>query len=438
MNRPGRRVAWEPATACRVRAWLAAALAAASVSGPGRVAGAEWLLEPAMSSRLEYTDNYGLTPVNPQATWVGSAGVDLAVSRNTETLRLRAGTSLYYSYYSNRVLQPAQQGYPSVFFNGEYRQPRATYGLALRFQREPAVTSELATTGVALPQSAVRDTWTVAPSWSYSATARLGFSASYLLTDASFQDSPQQGLFDYTNQALSAGASYRLTEYDTVSVTATASRYETNPETRESDTTSAQLAWSRAVSETLLASVSYGVSDTRTTIFQNVVFCPAPLILCQLGFVPLETARASAEVRSRSPIWSASLSKQLSAATSLLAQLRSDRYASATGFLTKSETASIALSHAMSARLNASIGASYVDADTGGTSVAQGIPVLSPQGTRYLAVEPGLTWQVLPELSLTAGARHARLENRANSSTATANTAFVGLRYAWPRSRIRW
>src|SRR5262249_54794625 len=155
-----------------------------------------------------------------------------------ETLRMRLGTSLYYSYYGNRSLQPAEQGYPGAYFLASYKQPRTEYTLNMRYQRENAVTSEVATTGVVLPLQAIRDTWTIAPAMSWSATERLSFSLSYALTDASFRDDPQPGLFNYTNQSLSAGTSYLFSARDSVSVSATANRYETDPRTRQSDTAS--------------------------------------------------------------------------------------------------------------------------------------------------------------------------------------------------------
>ncbi len=59
--------------------------------------------------------------------------------------------------------------------------------------------------------------------------------------------------------------------------------------------------------------------------------------------------------------------------------------------------------------------------------------MLSLDATNYLTLEPSLSWRVTPDLSLSAGLRYTLSETKAIRADAEAKSAYVLLRYAWPK-----
>ena len=387
---------------------------------------AEWSIEPSVSVREEYNDNIRLTTLPHKSVWGTSLTPAVNFSSKTEISEITGGARLNFYRYSG---EPNLDSNDQIFsLLSKYKTERNTFGLNGSYVRDSTLASELISTGVVQARKQ-RGNLTLNPSWTTFASERTWFTLDYQLSRVKYDDAAAAGLIDYNNQTASVSAVHRLSQQDQLSGTIYYSKYETSPANFKSNTTGLRLGITHDFSETFNGSLTLGTRSTLSKSQQNALVCPAPVFLCQFGFVPFEVVPFTTETRSRGYTLNASLNKQFET-TTLSGQISREANPSANGALVQADRIGLSVANKFAPTLTGSVDASIYRSRYIGN-------IITSSNSRYYTVGPRLSWRMSEWWSLDTGYTHSRHEyDNASTAAATANSAFVLVRYDWPKLAI--
>ena len=387
---------------------------------------AEWSIEPSVSVREEYNDNIRLTTLPHKSVWGTSLTPSVNFSSKTEISEVTGGARLNFNRYSG---EPTLDRNDQIFsLVSKYKTERNTFGLNGSYVHDSTQASELISTGVVLARKQ-RTNLTLNPSWTTFASERTWFTLDYQLSRVKYEDSAATGLIDYNNQTASLAAVHRLSEQDQLSGTVYYSKYETSPANFKSNTSGLRLGITHDFSETLTSSLTVGARSTSSTSQQNALVCPAPIIFCQFGLIPYDVVPFTTKTRSHGYTLNANLGKQFET-TTLSGQVSREVNPSGNGALVQADRIGFSLANKFSPTLTGALDASIYRSRYLGN-------VISRSDSRYYTVGPRLSWRMSEWWSLDTGYTHARQEyDNAGSTAATANSAYVLVRYDWPKLAV--
>ena len=387
---------------------------------------AEWSIEPSVSVREEYNDNIHLTTLPHKSVWGTSLTPAVNFSSKTEISEITGGARLNFNRYSG---EPNLDSNDQIFsLLSKYKTERNTFGLNGSYVRDTTLASELISTG-AVQARKQRGNLTLNPSWTTFASERTWFTLDYQLSRVKYDDAAAAGLIDYNNQTASVSAVHRLSEQDQLSGTIYYSKYETSPANFKSNTTGLRLGITHDFSETFTGALSLGARSTLSKVQQNALVCPAPVFLCQFGFVPFEVVPFTTETRSRGYTLNASLNKQFET-TTLSGQISREANPSANGALVQADRIGFSVANKFAPTLTGSVDASIYRSRYIGN-------IITSSNSRYYTVGPRLSWRMSEWWSLDTGYTHSRQEyDNASTAAATANSAYVLVRYDWPKLAV--
>ena len=207
------------------------------------------------------------------------------------------------------------------------------------------------------------------------------------------------------------------------------SKYETSPANFKSNTTGLQLGITHGFSETFTGLLNVGARSTSSTSQQSALVCPAPVILCQFGFIPYDAVPFTTKTRSHGYTLNATLDKQFET-TTLNGQVSREVNPSGNGSLVQTDRIGFSVANKFSPTLTGALDASIYRSRYLGD-------VISRSDSRYYTVGPRLSWRMSEWWSLDTGYTHARQEyDNAGITAATANSAYVLVRYDWPKLAV--
>jgi hypothetical protein len=381
---------------------------------------AEWSVEPSVSLREEYTDNFFFTTGARSSVWGTTLSPEVKFSRKSETLETTGGLKLNFNRYSGEEGLDTEDVF--LTFLSSYRAERNTLGLNINATRDSTLLSELAETGVVQARRQ-RDQLIVNPSLSRLLTETTLIKIEYIQRDTNYEDAPGTSLIDYRDQAAAATLQYTLSARTVLSFSAYYDRFETDPANFEAKTHGIQTAVNHQFSETLRGELGLGAYKIESTVASQALVCTGPVLLGTC-FGQLTRVTSSTEESTSGYTLSANLEKRWET-TVLSGRLSREISPTGVGSLVQVDTLSASWIHDLSPTLKASIGASAYRSRYIGD-------IVSNSDSQYYNFEPRLSWRMTEWWTLDAGYKHSRVEYE-NSGDATANTVYLMLSYNWPK-----
>jgi len=404
----------------RTRLWpVVCAMLASLATGGARAA--EWWAQPSADLRTEYDSNLHLTSAPHSGVWGLSLSPDVKFGGATEALDVNGGLRFNFNRYSEH----SEDTNDYIFgLRSNYRGERDVVGFNADAVRDSTLVSELAQTGVVLSR-AQRNRFTANPSWTRALTERTSFVASYTYSNVRYGNTSGTGLVDYRDQTAAAGLQSKLSDRETGSVTAYYERYDTDQS--RANTYGAQIAYDRALSETVHGSIAAGVRRTHNALFAHALVCDGPVFF-GICFGNLTTLNATASDTSTGYIFSAALEKKWETA-SVSGQLSRELNPSGVGTLVETDRFGATWAQQWSPTVSSSLyGAAYQTKAVGSFA--------SASKSRYLTVEPQVSWRITEAWTLSAGYHYSRISYQQSGADAANNVAYLVASYAWPRRSV--
>ena len=401
-----------------IRALIVAAVASAPVAAVAQ----EWALLGGVAGKLEYTDNYFFTaddidptgPIlaaKPESAVTASVTPFLAAARRTEVSDVTALVALG----GNKVWGPSEE-YVSARFSldGTLREPRSTWTGKASYSRSPALQNVLVGDDVVLAL-AYTDAANVEGGYRYELTDRWTLGAS-VGAYANWYDSVQESAALADDRGVNVGGTLGYAFSDRTRLEFLLAYLYFDSDVTRSDAVTSSIGVVHQYSPALTVSGSVGGYWAETE---------AQTILPGAG----DPIAAGEQRRDDGFFFGGSVDYRASEQTRLSAALSQSLAPSATGTLSRSDRASLGLSHAFSERLSTRAGVSFERARF--PSALEGA-----DDTKTLQAQVGLTYALAERWKLEAGYQYTRARYSRDSTEPKSNTVFVSVGYNWPGASI--
>jgi hypothetical protein len=388
-------------------------------------------IDYSVNARQDYTDNFAF---GGRSTFLTTVGPSFVIRGGSETFRVTGSGGLDAVYFSNSEAGRNRISY-RLGLDTRLTRERHTLGLDFDVLRTPGFFDDPRIAGFQVTQTQ-RLTYSFAPTYSYAITERLSANLGAGYSQTRWDDRLGDSLFDFTSTSVNAGLQYRLTELDTVGLTASASQFDTTPNVTSSSTRSLRANWMRLWTETLTTQLAAGSTWSDTRVQRTALLClfggvvlPIPAAFCNPAF--LQPVVIGQQTEAQVFIWNATATYRLDPRTSLSARYGRDIFPSAGGALTEREVLSFSLSHQVTERFTA--GFDYSRSETAFFGVP-GAGTTGPRSSSVASYTGRLTWQLDRDWSMGAGL--VRTEAQFPGRAATSNAAFVTVSKTWPNNRL--
>lgn len=403
------------------RELLAAAALAAALEGHG----AELTWGGSAAARLELLTNPSLTVPDSAGAWRFTQSVSADVRRSTEAWDAAADGALGINESNQQRLNTVDGSLGARFTR---RFERGNAGLAAGLRRDSTQASEFQATGIVLTR-AQRDSSSFSATGLYQFDERWSANLAGSLAASRYDRSGgASGLVDTDTRSASAGINYAAGPVTRLGVTATLSRFDSQPFTTASRSASVQATLLHEFSDRLSLNAAYGPSRTHTDIAALARICPLQQILCDTGSVPFTVFPTRTAQRTDGYLYNLTALYQAGPESRLSLGAGRAASASGTGFLVVTDSVAGSLSHRLNDRLSLSLEAGTTRADS----------IVTALQLRSQRLSASVGWQLAEDWTLEGGLRWQRAEyadGRAPESAAV----FAGIRYNLPRQRVtRW
>jgi len=376
-----------------------------------------WLVENTIEARLESNDNVNLVPNSPGIVNTVSLSTNLNASRQVESAATRASlaaTALHQQGPGSEDRIDGQLGISQSLVD-----LRNTWSGALTYSQD--FNNLVQTADVAVARGRRRQL-VLAGSWSYALSERLnaGIQVSFDRTGYGVA-----GANDFDDARLSANTSWLMSEIDSISASASHTRYRTLDGSSDATTDDVGIGWSRALSERGSASLTVGAYHTVNSFLRQRLACPLPLPFCTSGLVPFIVVVDKVDHPATGFEFSASYRHQMDERSAVQVSAASQQSPTGAGGIVTSETLSASATRALSPTVDSLLSYAYSRQTAPG-----GAFVYSP-AQQHLALS--LSRRLAPDLSVSARYEFTRGDASRTSGSAHSNAIGVGLAYAWPR-----
>lgn len=381
---------------------------------------AEWTIDPTLSFRGGYIDNFRLSTNNQistaEATFSPSAvfGIATPASGVNGTVGFD-----FRRYEEDRDLD---ENNARLNINSFHRMERSRLGLNLDFTKDTTLDSQLEATGLAFDRIPRRRA-NISPNWSYSFTERSRLSIGYSFSDVEYSNNSTSNFVNFTLNAAQASLSSAINEKTIASITLSGSK-SSNDNDVESTNANLQTGASYQFSETLSGSLFIGVRRTRVDFSQNSLI---PILSGNtiIGFVPLNQDVSNQDWGTT---YSASINKAfLRGNVSLLAtRAISD---DANGRPIETNRLSLRNLYRFSEILSATLNLEFYNSQSNNN-------VGNSLNRNYYQIEPKFKWALKKFWSLSGSYRYRVQTFDDIKDDATQNAAYLTLTYRWPRIAI--
>lgn len=381
----------------------------------------EWSVQPSLTARANVNDNIDLTTAPHNTVWSSSASPRLTLSASSALSTLSGQAQINRIDYSEKSFSSQTNGLLNLTFVRQYE--RSQLSLAGDLTRDSTQESELIQTGV-VTSWAQRTSRSLSPSWVYSMTERDTINFGYDYVDVSYGNTiTTSGLLDYTVKSPSITLTHAFTEKNKLNLSLGYSDYQSqNPPSNttsqyHSTTTSAQLGFSRDLSETLIVTLMAGVHKTDSTV--DYLEC---LSIFLPSCFPVPAESNSSDTGS---LFTATLQKGFES-SQLTAELSRSLQPTADGGLVQTDRLSGGYSAKLTSTLNTSLNMSYYKTQFPGRVSS------NSNNSRYYHISPAISWRITEWW--TANTSYTRSVSRSeNGAEATGNAINLTLNYNWPK-----
>ncbi len=419
----------------RPRASLLAVLAALTLP----LEAAEWALEPEISARTRYDDNFRLNRQNELSVWETALLPKLTFSRNTELTRLAGIAGFNLRRFDEDGLDTNDR---FLRFRSSRATERSRWGLDADYARDSSLDSELVD-GQEFLDRVPRDRWSLSPNWFHSLNETTSLNASYQLVDLSYPDSPNdQQYIGYQYHTGNLGIGYQLKPLTRLVTQVSLSRSERDDESLRSSSRQLTLGVEHQFSERLSGTAFVGYGRTESEFQQGFLSCSGvvlpgfffgttgsvcvdPNTLNLIAFTPATTAVTS---KSSNTVFNGDLRYRFETGDVAIQASRSiTPYTD--GGLILNERIGLSGRHRLTSQLQASLSLDWYR--TGNTS-----DFSSTIDRTTTSIRPSLRWKFDQDWSLAASYRYFRQEYEGNTQPASSNAVDLTLTYNWPRMAV--
>lgn len=401
---------------------------------------AEWIIDPAIGSRLEYNDNTQLSSQNRRAGVISSVGPGLRIARNTEVSTLV--TNLGVGYNHNTQTTPRNYGSWIVGAQGRYRDELTTYSTDVSLLRDSTLATELFRTGI-VQDRVQRNFYGASTGITRTLTERWSVNGALFGSAARYDQTGSNGISDNDVAGGSTSALYAWAAETTFSLSGSVTRYRATTFGNQDRNYSANVSLSHVYSERLRFNAGLGTYRLASHV-ETAYACLLPVVTgtgtgagiafaqfspaeCTALGVPLSQIRPSSERSSLGGAYDSSLAWQISPRSTLSVFARRGFNPSGVGTLVRTTAYGGTLAHQFSERLRGALDISSTRSASAGLA-----PIASGSFHTVLA---SLTHTFSPQWTFDGGLRYV-LVDYANGSNATARAVYFALRHDFDRIPI--
>jgi hypothetical protein len=361
---------------------------------------AEWSAVPTVTARGNYNSNLLLAEGSQKAVWGSWLSPGMTFTGSTENLEISGRTAADFVHYFGGQ----ESSFTNIYFplSVKYRGERDIWNVDGGLTRDNTLMSELQKTGVVLAFTQ-RNLWTASPSWTHNLTERAAFIAGYQFADATYEDGLRLGLVDYQTNGGNAGLSYQVAAKSQVQLMGIATLFQAPQRNLESKIFGASASLNHEFSETFSVKLEAG-----PRFINNVV---------QSG---------SQDLSDHSLVWvgNGTIRKQLERTTFTF---DASRQINPSGFGLLLETDSIGMT--IEQQLTENLSASITGQALVASSTATDGSVTSFPKSRYISVQPKLSWKINDWWGAEAWYSYGQRDVDSLSVTAMANIVSVAITY---------
>lgn len=371
----------------------------------------QWYDAPTVSLRLGYDDNVRFVEKNEESSFSQKLSAKTGLGYRTELTDVMLKVRADLQYYSQESDLDSDDQYLDL--NAKHRSGLNLFGLDGKFIRDTSRTSELETTG-RVQQSKRRYSGFLTPTWTRTLNERNSLQLGYTYNKVTYEDSDTTGLLDYYSHAARGSLFHDLDEVTQLSATLTYSHYKVRATNSKANDYGIQVGATRALSETLDASLAVGgratTSEDRNGFGNRVNDT-------NYGF-----------------LLNASLEKRFESTTLRGTALRELR-PTGSGRLIDSKSVGVDLRHRLSERLTFLLDTVVFRNETNNNSFNQA----NDEQRTFLSVQPRLRWRLTRWWDIVGSYRYRYQKYDERSDSADSNSVFVYVTYNWPRESVaRW
>jgi hypothetical protein len=398
-------------------------VATLALLAPFTAGAVEYSAEPSVSLRSLYNDNFDLTTSSHPTVWGITLEPSVRLNAESDNWKVTGGADLKFNHYSESVLNHTEG---ALSLHSNYRAERNTLGLNFDLIRDNTLVGELAATGVAQAYTP-RTQVSIAPSWTRALTEKTNLVVDYNFTAVSYSDTAGTSLIDYREQIVNAGVEHKLAERTTASLSAYYDFFETDPANFQAQTVGVLAGLTQDFSETLRGSVKAGPRWTRSKTAPAATICNGPIVsgVCT-GSVTTLTSEAQTD--SSGYTLTGELTKRWETG-SVSVRAGRELVPSGVGAMVQTDLARVSVSQEVSPTVAAVLDAGIYRSKYVGAAIDE-------NKSRYLRVEPHVSWRMTPQWTLDAGYAFARQKYDTQPDAATANIIYVTLSYTWQKIAV--
>jgi len=156
----------------------------------------EWSLEPYVTARTIYNDNFTLTTGPHSDVWGILLAPGVKLNAESEIFKVTGEADVSVNRYSDSQFNTTEG---ALSLHSDYRAERNTYGLNFHLIRDNTLVGELATTGVAQAYSP-RTELLINPSWTRALTESTRLNLNYGYTQVNYGETSGTSLIDFSTQ----------------------------------------------------------------------------------------------------------------------------------------------------------------------------------------------------------------------------------------------
>jgi hypothetical protein len=394
---------------------------------------AQWSVEPTVSLRSGYNDNYRLTTGPHDSVWEEdlTPAVKFGVETENQGLFGTADTSVRRFYGGSGSTSSSTLDREDYHFKVDsYQQSQLNrYGANIDFIRDSTLDTELTQTGQVVDNLATRTSTELNPTWTRSLDERTQLDLGYTFNRVNYSDVVGlTNLVNYDFNTVSASLTRQFTPLTQATLATSVSRY--LPETNlNSDSYAIQAGLTRQHSETLSTNWLAGWRTTKSDTSVPTGFCVgaapgASFPNCTGGF-PVQTGANTDQVSNSGAVYAAGITKTLETG-SVGASLSRIATPSGNGQLLDTTQFTLTGEYYFTEHLRSNMTATYYTQDQ--IVNASGTQNFSANTGNFFRVIPRLTWQWRREWSLQGEYQFAKDDN-ANGTTAKQNSVYLTLIY---------
>ncbi len=372
----------------------------------------------------QYTDNHVFSG---QSTFITTVTPSLVLRRDSEISKVAVQAAVSATSYSNSRAAKDSVSY-RLGLDTTFIRDRNTFRFDADLVRDSRFSTVPGSPDFQLAR-AQRTSFTFDPTFIRSLTERLSVNVGAGYTTTAFDQNLNGALFDFTNTRLSSGLQYRVTELDTIGVSASSARYRTDPDTTSSDSTSLQATWDRRWTEKFDTTVAIGQTQSTTRTRRNAVICSSPNIFeCLLGLAPFVTVPVGTQSDTNTPTWNVTGTYRFAERSILSARYGQDVLPSAGGAVTTRELTTVSVNHQISERISGN--ASYQRSQSAFT----GLPGVSSATSVFESFSLRMSYTLASDWALDGAV--TRSESTIQSGSRVAHAVFFSIRKDWRNNRI--